>query len=99
MRISIVSALMFLLANLVDIAIYNLIRKKRKALWLRNNVSTITSNCLENFLFITLAFYGQMPFADLMMIALGTTIIEVITSVCDTPFLYLATRGKEKRIA
>ena len=99
MRISIVSALMFLLANLADVAIYNLIRKKKeKALWLRNNVSTITSNCIENFLFITLAFYGQMPFADLMMIAFGTTVLEVITSVCDTPFLYFATRGKRKGI-
>lgn len=97
MRISIVSALMFLAANLLDVIIYNQIRKKNeKALWLRNNVSTITSNCLENFLFITFAFYGQMPFGDLMLIALGTTIIEVIASVCDTPFLYIATKGKTR---
>lgn len=99
MRISIVSALMFLAANLLDVIIYNQIRKKNgKALWLRNNVSTITSNCIENFLFITLAFYGQMPFADLMMIALGTTILEVIASICDTPFLYIATRRKRESI-
>ena len=92
-RISIVSALMFLLANLADVAIYNFIkRKKKNALWLRNNVSTVISNCIENFFFVILAFWGQMPFSDLMMIAAGTTILEVIASICDTPFLYIAVK-------
>lgn len=97
LRISIVSAVMFLLANLADIAIYNYVKKKNKALWLRNNVSTMISNGVENFAFITLAFLGTMPFESLMIIAAGTTIIEVITSICDTPFLYLAT-GKLKSV-
>lgn len=96
LRISIVSALMFLLANLADVAIYSYMKKKnKKALWLRNNVSTIISNGAENFAFITLAFWGQMPFENLMMIAAGTTIIEIIASVCGTPFLYLATKNSK----
>ena len=96
LRISIVSAVMFLLANLADIAIYNYIKKKNKALWLRNNISTIVANCIENFFFITLAFLGTMPFKNLMIIAAGTTVIEIITSICDTPFLYLATKKLKK---
>ena len=97
LRISVVSALMFLVANLADVAIYNYLKKKnKKALWLRNNVSTIVANGIENFIFITLAFCGQMPFGDLMLIAAGTTVIEIIASVFDTPFLYFATR-KAKR--
>lgn len=92
-RISIVSAVLFLLANLADVVIYNYMkRKNEKALWLRNNVSTIVSNGTENFIFVTFAFLGQIPFADLMMIAVGTTVLEIITSICDTPFLYLATK-------
>lgn len=92
LRISIVSALMFLLANLADVAIYSYMKKKnKKALWLRNNVSTIISNGAENFAFIILAFWGQMPVSSLMMIAAGTTIIEIIASGCGTPFLYLGT--------
>lgn len=96
LRISIVSAVMFLLANLADVAIYNYIKKKNKALWLRNNVSTMISNGIENFAFITLAFVGTMPFENLMIIAAGTTAVEVITSICDTPFLYLATNKWEE---
>lgn len=93
LRISIASAVMFLLANLADVAIYNFMKKKnQKALWLRNNVSTVISNGLENFAFITLAFLGTMPLPDLMIIAAGTTAIEIVTSICDTPFLYLATK-------
>ena len=92
-RISVVSALMFLLANLADVAIYNYIKGKgEKKMWLRSNVSTIIANCLENFLFVILAFWGLMPFKDLLMIALGTSVLEVIASVCGTPFLYIATK-------
>ena len=96
-RISIVSAILLLLANLLDVVIYNIIKKKSKFVWLRNNVSTMVSNCIENFLFVFLAFFGIMPIEDLLLIALGTTIIEIITSICDTPFLYLAIKIKDKK--
>ena len=95
LRISVVSALMFLFANLADVAIYSRMKMNKKALWMRNNVSTIISNGTENFAFIILAFWGSMPFADLMMIAAGTTVIEIIVSVCGTPFLYLATKNSK----
>lgn len=93
LRISVVSAVMFLFANLADVAIYSAIKKRgEKALWLRSNVSTIIANGAENFAFILLAFWGMMPFADLMMIAAGTTVIEIVASICGTPFLYLSTK-------
>lgn len=92
-RISIVSAFLFLIANLVDVTIYNKIKRKyKKAMWLRNNVSTIVSNCTENFIFVFLAFYGIMPVRELLIIAAGTTVIEIIASICGTPFLYWAKR-------
>lgn len=93
LRISVVSALMFLLANLADVAIYSAIKNRgEKALWLRSNVSTIIANGAENFAFIALAFWGQMPFTDLLLIAAGTTVIEIVASICGTPFLYLSTK-------
>lgn len=92
-RISIISALLFLIANLFDVLIYDHLRKKNEnAMWLRNNVATIISNGLENFAFIFLAFYGTMGVRDCLLIATGTTVIEIIAGVCDTPFLYLAKR-------
>lgn len=96
-RITIASVVMFVVANLADVWIYNAMKKKaEKHLWLRNNVATIVSNCLENFLFVILAFWGTMPAKDCVFVALGTSFVEVIVSVCDTPFLYWARRNKTK---
>lgn len=92
LRISLASASMYALANLADIWLFNRIKKATngKHLWLRNNVSTMLCNGGENFLFILLAFLGIYSFGECMVLALGTTIIEVIVAALDTPFLYLA---------
>lgn len=98
-RITVASVLMFVIANFVDVWIYNAIKKKsEKHLWLRNNVATIVSNCLENFLFVLLAFWGTMPAKDCLFVALCTSFIEVFVSVCDTPFLYWARRNKSNGV-
>lgn len=94
LRISIASSVMYYVANMADIYIFNKIKKKThdKKLWLRNNISTILCNCLENFGFIGLAFAGIYDFQTIMTIALSTSIVEAIVALCDTPFLYLAKR-------
>lgn len=94
LRISIASAAMYFIANMADVYIFNKIKDKMqgKALWLRNNVSTIFCNCLENFGFIGLAFWGIYDVKTIITIAVSTSIIELIVAVCDTPFLYIARR-------
>lgn len=96
LRISLSSALMYALANLADIWLFNRLKKatKGKHLWLRNNVATIVCNGGENFLFIVFAFLGIYSFGECMLIALSSTIIEVVVAICDTPFLYWAKRGQ-----
>ena len=92
LRISIASAVMYFVANMADIFIFSKIKKHTggEKLWLRNNISTILCNCLENFGFIGLAFAGIYDFGTIMTIALSTSAIEAIVAACDTPFLYLA---------
>lgn len=94
LRISVASAVMYYVANMADIYIFNKIKQKThdKKLWLRNNISTILCNCLENFGFIGLAFAGIYDFQTIMTIAFSTSIVEAIVALCDTPFLYLAKR-------
>ena len=60
LRISIASAAMYFISNMADVFLFNKLKDEMhgKALWLRNNVSTIVCNCLENFGFIALAFWG-----------------------------------------
>ena len=91
LRTSIASMGMFFIANMLDIYIYNKLKEKLpKKLWLRNNVATITCNCIENYFFNTLAFIGIFSLPVIISIATTTTIIEIVIAVCDTPFLYLS---------
>ena len=66
------------------------IKTQSRMLWLRNNISTIICNCLENFLFMFFAFVNIYDLNTIISMAIGTSIIEIIIAICDTPFLYLA---------
>lgn len=92
LRISLSSMVMYYLANTADIFLFSKIKNKtqNKKLWLRNNVSTILCNCIENFGFIALAFAGIYDFKTILIIATSTSIIEIIVAILDTPFLYLS---------
>lgn len=96
LRISISSAVMYFIANIADIYIFNKLKEKTggRKLWLRNNLSTILCNCLENFGFIFLAFVGVYTLKDIFIIALSTSIVEMIVAILDTPFLYIAKKLK-----
>ena len=98
LRISISSTVMYLLANYADIYLFNTIRERMdgKALWFRNNISTIITNCAENFGFIGLAFWGIYDIGTILNIAISTSIVEALVALCDTPFLYLAGRVNGK---
>ena len=94
-RTSAASMLMFFISNMLDIHLYNKLKEKfPKKMWLRNNVSTILCNCLENYFFNTLAFAGIFSFPVILSIATTTTIIEIVIAICDTPFLYLSKKFK-----
>lgn len=99
-RVCISSTVMFFIANMIDVYFYESLRKKfdGKKMWFRNNVSTILCNCVENFFFVFGAFLFVYPFVDVVMIAISTSLIEIIISLCDTPFLYLAKKIKEVAI-
>lgn len=94
LRISISSAVMYFVSNMADIYLFNLMKAKTNGrfLWLRNNVSTILCNCLENFGFIFFAFVGIYDIPTILIIAVSTSIIEMAVAVLDTPFLYLSKR-------
>lgn len=97
-RISIASVSMFALSNFVDIRLYEWLRKKSngKKMWLRNNLCTIICNGGENFLFYLIAFLGIMDIGTIVSIAASATIIEILIALCDTPFLYISKKVKDK---
>lgn len=95
-RISISSIIMYFIANMADVYLYDKLRNKMNGryMWLRNNVSTILCNCLENFFFMLMAFFGTFDFKTVVIMALSTSVIEIVAGICDTPFLYVATRWR-----
>lgn len=94
LRISLASVVMYFLANITDVFLYDKLKKLTggRYLWLRNNVATIFCNCIENFFFMGLAFFGIYDLYTIFIMALSTSVIEALVGVCDTPFLYLATK-------
>lgn len=92
LRISISSMVMYFIANMADIFLFVKLKEKTngKMMWLRNNVSTILCNCLENFGFIFFAFVGIYDIPTIISIAVGTSVIEMLAALIDTPFLYLS---------
>lgn len=91
LRTSIASVSMFFLSNLLDVYLFDKIKNKIKdKLWLRSGVSSILCNCIENFLFCLLAFYGIYDIEVVLSIALTTCIAELILSIIYIPFIYIS---------
>lgn len=99
LRITISSIVMYLIANLADIAVFDKLKRITggKWLWLRNNTATILCNCLENFGFIFLAFLGIYTAEQCFEIALATSVIEIVAAICDTPFAYIGRKIRPLR--
>ena len=94
-RVSISSIVMFGASNMLDIYLFEKLKRKfPKQLWLRNNISTIISNCLENYFFVFFAFVGIYNYSTILSIATTTSILEIIIAICDTPFMYIAKKLK-----
>ncbi|MDR3309928.1 MAG: queuosine precursor transporter [Oscillospiraceae bacterium] len=64
----------------------------RRGLWLRNNGSTLVSQLVNATLFNAAAFAGAEGYSSgmLVQIIIATYVIYVVTSLADTPFIYLA---------
>lgn len=97
-RTSLASISMFVFSNQLDIFLFDKLKKKTngKYLALRNNVATIISQCVENYLFYVIAFLGIFGMKDILIMTGTCCIIEIIVSLLDTPFLYLAVFKKKE---
>lgn len=93
-RIALGSLAAYLTSQLHDIWIFHLIKERTggKHLWLRNNLSTMSSQLLDSLVFCSIAFLGLFPMSVWWEIVLSTYIIKLAVAALDTPFLYLARR-------
>lgn len=68
----------------------------RRFLWLRNNGSTLISQIINTAIFTLVAFTGWYDAGTLASVMLSSYVIYIITSLLDTPVVYLARRMNEK---
>ena len=101
-RLMITGLAVYAIAQRFDVWLYHKIWHwtgfTERYLWLRNNASTMISQLLNSFLFTFGAFYGVFPLADLFSIIITSYAIFVVTSLCDTPAVYLCRRLTVKEI-
>lgn len=83
----------YLLSQHVDIYLYTYIKKRTgdKYLWLRNNGSTLVSQCIDSIFFTFVGLYGIVANAqNVWHIIIFTYLIKVLIAFLDTPFMYLS---------
>lgn len=69
---------------------------KRRFLFLRNNGSTLVSQLLNTLLFTVGAFWGVYDSHTLFLIVCSSYLVFIVTSLADTPAVYLARYLKER---
>lgn len=87
----IASTLAYFISQQFDVFLYALIKKitNEKFLWLRNNVSTIMSQCIDSFFyFFTLYVFGVYKIGLVINIFGATLMLKVIFAFLSTPLLY-----------
>jgi len=90
-RIIIASLIAYLASQTCDVALFHFWKKvtNSRHLWIRNNLSTMTSQLLDTILFIMVAFYGIYSFSDCLRLIGGQYLFKFVFAILDTPFVYL----------
>jgi len=70
-------------------------REGSKLLWFRSAVASVLSQVVDTLLFITIAFYGVFPIADLL---LGQMLAKVVLSIVMVPPLIYLMVGIGRRL-
>lgn len=97
-RIALGSAIAYIISQNYDVWIFHFLKQRfrGKHIWLRNNISTITSQLLDSSIFILIAFYGLVPgFIELI---LGVWLLKILVALIDTPFIYLSYALVDKKV-
>ncbi|MDY2960647.1 MAG: queuosine precursor transporter [Hornefia sp.] len=109
-RLMLASLAVYVIVQFFDVWLYHkwweltdrLFGNHDKFLWVRNNGSTILSQLLNSVLFNFFAFYGIYGNGTILNIIVSSFVIFLITSLADTPFIYMCRymhRKKSNRIS
>lgn len=100
-RLIVGSFVAYMISQTWDIFIYHRLKKVTggKKLFLRNNISTITSQLLDTTIFILIAFAGREPFKSkeqIIIFILSTWAFKVAIALLDYPFILWSVKKYKK---
>lgn len=92
-RIVLASLLAYLCSQKHDVWAFHVWKRltRGRYKWLRNNLSTMTSQFIDTVIFIVVAFWGVVPRPAEMILA--QYVVKLLIALLDTPLFYLFTRS------
>jgi len=89
-QVMLASLVSYLVSQNTDVWIFHKLKAKHgdNKLWLRNNLSTMTSQLLDTTVFITIAFYG-LPLSAILGLIGTQYAFKLLVAVVDTPIAYV----------
>jgi len=94
------SMLAYLFAQFIDIRIYHFWKKltKGKRLWLRNNLSTFSSQLIDTLtVLLLLCVFEVLPWELFGTLLFSGVLFKILVALLDTPLLYLGVYLMRKR--
>ena len=89
-RIIFASWVAFLVSENLDAVIFDWFKKltKGKHLWMRNVLSSVPAMLVDSVLFVSIAFFGTISFAQLLSLIIGQVVIKWLVAAVNIPFMY-----------
>ena len=96
-RIWIAGIIAYGVSQFLNVTIFSWLKGREgvKLLWLRSGVASVLSQIVDTFIFITVAFYGVFPIANLL---LGQMLAKVVLSIVMVPPLIYVFVGLGRRL-
>jgi uncharacterized integral membrane protein (TIGR00697 family) len=90
LRIIIGSIVAFLIGQLVDVYIFQKLKKftGSKMLWLRATGSTLVSQLIDSYVVLFIAFYGTFTTENIIAIGITNYLYKFIVAIALTPVIY-----------
>ncbi len=82
----------YLASQLNDVYLFHWLKRRTQGrhLWLRNNVSTLTSQAIDTVIFASIGWTGLISFSEALQIGLTKYFFKATIAAIDTPFIYWA---------